>query len=225
MSSRERSKRTDGQKIDLPWLLIATPLLSDPNFRQSVVLIVDHKAEGAMGFVLNRPLSAGLADLVKLPEQPIPVTLPAWYGGPVDARAGLILTPKPGIPAGPPTGGAAETHGVGTTAVAVSGSEALLARLVRKAANAAHGGPHLHVVGEPEEATAHFLYPFRFLVGYAGWGAGQLEDEIFQGAWLKVQATNDLVFDTPWNELWERSMGIAGANPRQLFPPEHEFLN
>lgn len=218
MSTRERSKRTSGRKLSLPWLLIATPQLIDPNFKQSVVLIVDHKPEGAMGFVLNRPLSAGLADLVKLPEQQIPPSLPAWYGGPVDARSGLILTPKL-QPAEDESGEPV------ASAVSVSGSQMLLARLVRKMANEAAGGPHLHVVGEPEEPSAHFLYPFRFLVGYAGWSAGQLEDELLHSAWIQVQATSALVFDTPWNELWERSMALHGTSPRTMFPPEHEFLN
>lgn len=218
MSSRERPDQPGRRKdsLALPRLLIATPQLSDPNFKQSVVLIVDHKAEGAMGFVLNRPLSASLADLVKLPEQAIPVALPAWFGGPVDARSGLILTPK--AHAGDDDAGAA-------TAVSVSGSETLLARLVRKAANAAAGGPHLHVVGEPEEPSTGLLYPFRFLVGYAGWGAGQLEEELVQGAWIQVEATNELVFDTPWNELWERAISAVGSLQASLFPPESEFLH
>jgi putative transcriptional regulator len=60
--------------------------------------------------------------------------------------------------------------------------------------------------------------PERILMalGYAGWGAGQLEDELRQNAWLTVPATTDIVFDTPYDELWQAAAASLGIDPANL---------
>ena len=56
----------------------------------------------------------------------------------------------------------------------------------------------------------------RLYVGYAGWGAGQLEQEIAEGSWLTAPASPAMIFDWPTNEVWKRSIGALGIRPEQL---------
>jgi len=67
------------------------------------------------------------------------------------------------------------------------------------------------------------LYPFRFLVGYSGWAKGQLEAEIRSGAWIQFPGDPKLIFDTPWQELWQRCMDQMGVHP-PAFTPSHQSL-
>ena len=191
--------------LALPWLLVATPQLVDPNFRQAVVLMVEHSRTGSMGFIVNRPLEGALADVVTLPDEEIPENLPAWFGGPVETRSGLVMKPAEqnsfDAVARTPT----------PPAVTLSASEDLLKTLIKRAA------------AKPPPGAP--LYPFRFILGYAGWGAGQLHNELLAGAWIQVPATDQLVFDTPWRDLWERAMRVVGATPRSLAPVEHNYLH
>lgn len=190
-------------ELGLPWLLIATPQLTDANFRQSVILMVEHTRTGSMGFILNRPIEGALADVVNLPDAAVPASLPAWFGGPVETRTGLVLKPADRDTSAP--------RNLSPPAVTLSASEELLKTLIKRAAQPP-------VQGAP-------LYPFRFVLGYAGWAEGQLHNELLAGAWIQAPATADLVFDTPWREIWERSMRIVGATPRTLAPVEHRFLH
>ncbi len=187
------------RELSLPWLLIATPQLTDPNFNRSVVLIVEHGPNGSMGFVLNRPTDVPLSELIDASdlEAEIDADLKAWFGGPVETRAGLVLAPLEGSDVTP---GA-------PLAVTVSASESMLDQ----------------ALAAPREGSP--LYPFRFLVGYSGWGAGQLQEELMAGAWLQAHATHAMVFDTNWRELWERAMAALGATARTLVPTEHTYLN
>src|SRR4051794_35720812 len=83
--------------LTLPWLLVATPQLVDPNFKRTVVLVLEHGPEGSVGFVLNRPLEAPLAALVQRPDLETPPEIAAWYGGPVDTGTGLALRARPPV--------------------------------------------------------------------------------------------------------------------------------
>ena len=82
--------------LSVPWLLVAAPQLSDPNFARSVVLIVDHSERGAFGFILNRQVRTPLSQLVDLPGLAIKDEVPAWYGGPVGTDLGVVLQWRPG---------------------------------------------------------------------------------------------------------------------------------
>jgi putative transcriptional regulator len=149
--------------------LVARSLLQDANFRQSVVLLLQHGTEGAFGLVVNRPAKAkGL---------PFPV----FNGGPCrDNGDGLLMlhgheewTDQPGDEPRPQV-----APGV------FLGDATCLARV------------NSHPEGEELK--------FRMFTGYAGWGPDQLESELAMGAWTVVPASGDLLFDTPFEELWDR---------------------
>lgn len=190
--------------LTLPWLLVATPQLIDPNFQQTVVLVLEHGAEGSVGFVLNRPLTAPLAALIQRPQLAIPPEVAAWYGGPVDTGTGLILQDRT------PDENRGEDRPLSLT---VTSSEADLAALAAEAQRrlAAGGGD--------------VLCPFRFLIGYAGWGGGQLEDELKAGGWIQVQATWTLIFNTPWSRLWDVALATVGASAQTLTANTSQYLN
>ncbi|HQL47103.1 MAG TPA: YqgE/AlgH family protein, partial [Holophaga sp.] len=139
--------------LSAPCLLVASPLLLDPNFLHSVVLLIDHDANGSMGVVLNRPLPLTLERICeesRLAYGGDPEAT-AFRGGPVEPQRGIILV-RGGLP------GAEDT--VLDFTDFVSYRKDLLEDLLQ----------------QPEAV-------FRLFLGYAGWGPGQLEGEREQGAW------------------------------------------
>jgi len=153
-------------------LLVATPRLEDPNFRRTVVLMLDHSDEGAMGLVVNRPLELDVASV--LPSWQPYVTAPGrlFQGGPVglDGALGLVAVP----------GDAEEPVGV--------------RRIL--------GSLGLVDLDTPPQIVAGGVAGLRIFAGHAGWGAGQLEAEIAEGAWYVVDAeARDPFSDRP-GELW-----------------------
>ncbi|MCK9486287.1 MAG: YqgE/AlgH family protein [Dehalococcoidia bacterium] len=143
-------------------LLVATPLLNDPNFERTVVLVCFHDANGAFGIVLNRPVEALAAHLV-----------PDWHG---------LISPPGTLHAGGPVE-RSSFLGVGLMEEPQDEPEwwTALAR--------GRPGPGLGLVNlaaDPEEAAR--LDALRIFHGYAGWGAGQLDMEIGEDAWFLVDA-------------------------------------
>lgn len=157
-----------------PCLLVASPLLLDPNFVHSVILLVEHDEEGAMGVVLNRPLPMTLSQICE--ESHLSYAgaeeATAWRGGPVDPHRGIILV-RGGLP-GP------EDTVLDFTDF-LSFRKDLLESLLT----------------DPESC-------FRLFLGYAGWGAGQLEAEFAQGAWRSLPLENRWLMDPEPMALWKR---------------------
>ena len=162
-------------------LLVATPTLEDPNFRRTVVLVLDHSDDGALGIVVNRPLDVDVA-----------AVLPAWQpyttnpgrlfqGGPVqlDSALGLVAVPGDGR----------EPEGV--------------RRII--------GSLGLVDLDTPPDALAGDVAGLRIFAGYAGWSSGQLEDEIGEGAWYVVDSEpRDPFTDAPeglWRAVLRRQRG------------------
>ena len=173
-----------------PALLLSMPQLLDPNFARSVVLLCKHSTrEGAFGLVLNRPLVTTGTVMVHLDP---PVTtdreLDVWVGGPVEPQRSWIL-----VGGGPEQ---AEVSGAAQIAdgVYLSTSPLLLRRLLEP--------------DPPQNA--------RLIVGYSGWGPGQLERELGESSWLLSDVDADLVFNTPADQMWERAIRRLGANPAML---------
>jgi putative transcriptional regulator len=139
-------------------LLAATPLLGDPNFRRTVILIVeDDPEDGTLGVVLNRPT-----------EVPLGQVLEAWTG---------LVT-------GPPVvfrGGPVSPNSALALALARAGDEPLGWRSLAGSPMMSRVG--LVDLGAPPEVLAGGITSFRVFAGYAGWGAGQLRAEIEEGAW------------------------------------------
>jgi putative transcriptional regulator len=186
-----------------PWLLIATPLLQDPNFRETVILITEHGDSGSGGYIINRPLTTSLAaaltpDDTLSPRSDIPESVPIWDGGPVGRDIGTILSDSTI---------SSQTHlvlgQIATFQYELSSSEVALTKLI---AHAQQFGSNAGPVDPPTP-----LYRHRFLSGYAGWEPGQLIDEIREGAWVKAPVSWDLIFNTDWHTLWKD--GLSSIAP------------
>lgn len=149
--------------------LVASPHLADPNFVRTVVLMIHHTEDGALGVVLNRPAENTVRELwEKVGAGPCVSDQRIHVGGPV---------PGP------------------LMAVHVDYNAAELEIL-----------PGLYFAAQREnlqKLVSQNEQPFRLFVGHAGWGGGQLESELEQGAWLTAPATVDVVFGDPF-ALWKR---------------------
>lgn len=178
--------------------LIAMPGMADDNFAGSVVYLCEHTERGALGLVINKPSDIKLGHLFEkvdlsldrseLAEQPV------FIGGPVQTERGFVLHEPLGEPPGD--------------------------------GEAPHYNSSLHVPGglamttskDVLEAMASGAGPRRVLVtlGYAGWSAGQLEDEIARNGWITVDARAEVIFDTPIEQRYDRALALLGIDPRML---------
>lgn len=175
-----------------PGLLLAMPQLEDPNFQRSVVLLCRHGEDGALGFIVNRPLEIPAGELLELDsEEAIDLPLTVWEGGPVNQERGWLLCRDE------PTEG--ETLNV-CEGIFMSSSQAHLKSVL-------DGDPR-HC--EPDRS--------RLLLGYAGWGPGQLDNELAASAWLTVPVDMELIFHTPSEQLWERAIRTLGVEPSAISP-------
>jgi putative transcriptional regulator len=174
-------------------LLVANPLLPDPNFDRTVVLILAHGEDGALGVVLNRPSTTSLVEV--LPRWATTASPPGvlFAGGPVNARA-VIGVARRQSPSWWQDGPAWTTvsEDLGTVDLDLDPSEA----------------------GEDLAAA-------RVFAGYSGWGSGQLEGEIAGGAWWVVDADPEDAFGSRAADLWhdvlrrqEGSLALVAAFPR-----------
>jgi putative transcriptional regulator len=167
-------------------LLIAMPTMTTPHFAQAVIYVCAHTKDGAMGIVLNRPLSSpSFGDLLEqLEVTPVPPArqINLFRGGPVDAARGFVLH---------------TTDWTGDGSLMVDQGVALTASLDVLKAIADGGGPERGFLA----------------LGYAGWGPGQLDREIQDNAWLSAPASLDLLFDTQHETKWRRAMAILKVDP------------
>jgi len=175
--------------------LIAMPGMADPNFSGTVIYLFEHNERGAMGLVVNRPTEVDLAMLfdkieLKLEIAPL-LEQPVYFGGPVQVERGFVLhEPNPGT----------------------SYSSSLIIP----------GGLTMTTSKDVLEAVASGNGPRKFLMtlGYAGWGAGQLEEEITLNGWMNVplsrQQMAEIIFDTPYSQRYERAMSHLGFDLSHL---------
>jgi putative transcriptional regulator len=168
-------------------LLVATPMLDDPNFRRGVVLVVEHDPrEGTLGVVLNRPTEVPVGRV--LPPWATLVTGPSvvFQGGPVALDSALALARVPGDD--DPLGWRALD---GLPAVSRLG---------------------LVDLDAPPEVLAAEVTELRVFAGYAGWSAGQLRSEIEEGAWFVLPGDpRDVFIDDP-EQLWRRVLRRQGGD-------------
>ena len=171
-------------------LLIASPGIGDPRFDRSVILMCDHSAEHAMGIVLNKRVEG-----LRLPEvfEQLGVEItedtvdrPVLLGGPVERQRGFVL----------------HTNDFQTSdsTLPVTGEIALSS------------------TKDALDAMASSTPPRRSLLalGYAGWGSGQLEDELAANAWLVADADETLVFSSDIEGKWQNALSILGISPEHL---------
>ncbi len=152
--------------------LIASRGLLDPNFSESVVLLLEYDAQGALGLIVNRPTEVQLTDLLPEVEELKERTDVVYLGGPVSKNRIVLLMRTAQHPAD--SGRVfADTY--------VSSSMETLKQAVALSR---------------EEVTFHAY------VGYAGWGPGQLDDELSRGDWHITPAEEAMVFDRASDEIW-----------------------
>jgi putative transcriptional regulator len=170
--------------------LIAMPGMADPTFSGSVVFLCEHSNRGALGLVINKPTDITLQSLfekVELNLNRLELNdCPVMYGGPVQAERGFVLHDS-----------------------------------VDQAYNSSltiPGGLEMTTSRDVLEAVANGAGPKRMaiMLGYSGWSAGQLEDEIGRNGWLTVQADPAIIFDTPVEQRFGKALSLLGVDPSFL---------
>lgn len=169
-----------------PTLLLSMPQLQDPNFARTVVLLCDYVPEGAFGLVLNRPTDMPASSMVTLEP-------PVIAGNSLPLCIGGPVEPERGWIL---LGDEPEVPEYRTIrdGIYLSTSPELLRRIL----------------------SASFEPRARVLAGYAGWGPGQLDEELAQSAWLMGDLDVDLVFDVDPSLMWETAIRRLGADPSAL---------
>jgi putative transcriptional regulator len=170
-----------------PGFLIAAPMLRDPNFERSVVLMCIHNDDGAMGLVINRAAPLTMRDiLTQLGLTCLGDGAQAlMMGGPVAQDSGLLLYR---VTPGSDTG---DDELVVTDELRLCPNRDLLA-----------------AIGEGRGPNDYQMY-----LGHAGWGPGQLEAELAQGAWIPAPMRLDLIFTVPVAERWNEALRGEGLQP------------
>lgn len=166
--------------------MIAVPQLGDPNFQRGVVFVLEHGDEGSMGLVINRP---GTLDLKSFAS-----TQNMQFRGDGSAhvlQGGPVQTDRAFILHASDHRGPETEDVMETTRLSYSLESLKL------------------IVERPPEKLRIFL-------GYAGWGPGQLAKEVTAGAWLVTPATEELIFGTPHDKLWDASLRSMGIDPALL---------
>src|SRR4030088_239627 len=167
-------------------LLVATPLLGDPNFRRTVILIGgDEPEEGTLGVVLNRPTEVQVGQVLEPWTELVTGPTVVFKGGPVSPNSALALAMALG-----------EDEPLGWRSL--DGSS-LMSRI------------GLVDLGAPPQLLAGGITSLRVFAGYAGWGGGQLESEIDMGAWLVLDGLPEDAFATDPDRLYPAVLRRQGG--------------
>jgi len=182
---------TEGYNVAMPDLdlthhfLIAMPAMQEGVFAGTLTYICEHNENGALGIVVNRPISLMLGDMfdqVNIPlKQPGLAKMPVHYGGPVQTERGFVLH---------------DTPGNWESTLRIKDKLALTtSRDILEAIGTGKGPRNLIVT-----------------LGYAGWDQGQLEHEITENTWLTVPASEHILFDLPAEERLAAAMELLGVS-------------
>ncbi|MDE2046876.1 MAG: YqgE/AlgH family protein [Betaproteobacteria bacterium] len=170
--------------------LIAMPGMADPTFNGSVVFLCEHSRRGALGLVINKPTDITLRGLFEKVELSLDRAefneQPVLYGGPVQTERGFVLHESTG-----------QAY---TSSLAIPGGlEMTTSRDILEAVAGGSGPARMQI-----------------MLGYSGWSAGQLEDELSRNGWLTVQADPAVIFDTPVEQRFTRALSLLGVDPSFL---------
>jgi putative transcriptional regulator len=178
--------------------LIAMPGMADDTFSGAVVYLCEHNDKGALGLVINKPIDIKLKNLFEKVELSLDredlANSPVYFGGPVQTERGFVLHE--------PLGGGGDGEGGGHYNSSLQ----------------IPGGLEMTTSKDVLEALSSGAGPKKVLVtlGYSGWAAGQLEEEIGRNGWLNVAAEPGVIFDTPSEQRYDKALSLLGIDPRML---------
>jgi len=171
-------------------LLIAMPGMGDPRFEKSVVFMCAHSAGEAMGLIVNKPAGGlrfrDLLDQLKIAPGTDCADLKVHFGGPVEHARGFVLH--------------SSDYASNSSTLRIDDRFGMTATLDVLEDMARGAGPERAMM----------------MLGYAGWGPGQLEREIAQNGWLTAEAGEDLVFSPDDGGKWARALATLGIDPLLL---------
>ncbi|HVO07095.1 MAG TPA: YqgE/AlgH family protein [Burkholderiaceae bacterium] len=180
-------------RIDLTnQFLIAMPGMEGDTFAGTVVYLCEHTEKGALGLVINKPIDIKLRNLFEKVDLSLDrkdlAEQPVYFGGPVQTERGFVLHERQGE----------ESPYTSTLAIP--------------------GGLEMTTSKDVLEAMSNGAGPRRVLVtlGYSGWRAGQLEEELGRNSWLTVNASPEIIFETPIEQRYERALSLLGIDRRML---------
>lgn len=180
-----------GSELDLEGkLLLAMPGMGDPRFEHAVVLVCSYSDKGAMGLIINKPTTdirmSDLLEQLDMTASEEARDMPVHYGGPVETGRGFVLH--------------SNDYRSNLQSLDVPGGFCMTATLDILEEIARGAGPDRALM----------------ILGYSGWGAGQLEDEIARNGWLTADASPQLVFQVPAASKWSAAMESLGVDPITL---------
>ena len=170
--------------------LIAMPGMGDGTFAGTVVYMCEHTEKGALGLVINKPIDITLKNLFEKVELSLDradlAEAPVYFGGPVQTERGFVLHEPLASGQGAPGG--------------------------YNSSLKIEGGLEMTTSKDVLEALSSGAGPKKVLVtlGYSGWAAGQLEDEMSNNGWINVEAEPGIIFDTPVGERYDKALSLLG---------------
>jgi putative transcriptional regulator len=176
--------------LTTPILLMAMPQVLDPFFHRSVVLLLHHEDEGSFGFILNRPTGIKVSEILKGMEVDWAgrAEAVAYFGGPVQPQLGTVLF---------------------SPVLAESDPEDTASEVIPGVALTQHIGDLSRLAEAPPDQ-------FRLILGYAGWGEGQLMQEILRNDWLTAPVSGELIFAPDPEQVWGAALRSVGIDPAVL---------
>jgi putative transcriptional regulator len=177
--------------------LIAMPGMGDGTFAGTVVYLCEHTEKGALGLVINKPIDITLKSLFEKVELSLDrddlAELPVYFGGPVQTERGFVLHE-------PTEAGSGAGSGPYNSSLKIE------------------GGLEMTTSKDVLEAISSGAGPKKVLVtlGYSGWGAGQLEDEMSRNGWINVVAEPAIIFDTPVGQRYDKALSLLGIDAGML---------
>jgi putative transcriptional regulator len=173
-------------------LIVAMPAMGDPRFERAVILVCAHSPDGAMGLIVNKPLTdlsfSDLLTQLKIPVADLGRDIRVLFGGPVERGRGFVLH--------------STDYSGGQATTVVAGSYGMTATLDVLEALAKGDGPAQAILA----------------LGYSGWGPGQLEAEIARNDWLTGEASEGLIFGSEDPRKWAKALHEMGIDPVSLSP-------
>ena len=186
-----RTQRSKREKSLAGKILIATPMVRDERFERSLIYVIAHSTQGAMGIIFNKVVESltfpFLLSQLGIKAAPITEKQRIHFGGPVETRRGFVLHSSD------------YNH---NATVAIDDNICLTATIDIVRDIATLKGPKEYLLA----------------LGYAGWGRGQLENELSSTAWIEIPGNRDLIFSPNDHDKWQRAKDTLGFNLAQISP-------